>query len=127
MPSTPYESPWNTGEVRTFRNTVREFIHREFLPHQARWRAQHGPDAGAFAKAGTIGLLLPDVGEEHGGGGGTFAHEAVVIEELARTGVHFGASVQNMVAHYIVSYGSDEQKRRWLPPWRAATWSAPSR
>ncbi|HEX8793396.1 MAG TPA: acyl-CoA dehydrogenase family protein [Polyangiaceae bacterium] len=115
MPSTAYESPWTTDEVRTFRSSVRDFIQRELAPHQARWRSQHGPDLDAFAKAGAIGMLTPDIGQEHGGGGGTFAHEAVVLEELARAGVHFGASVQSIVAHYIVAYGNEDQKRRWLP------------
>jgi acyl-CoA dehydrogenase len=113
--STTYESPWRTDEARTFRNSVREFIQRELSPHQARWREQHHPDADAFVKAGAVGMLLPDISDEYGGGGGTFAHEAVVLEELARAGVHFGASVQSIVAHYIAAYGREEQKRRWLP------------
>ena len=49
------------------------------------------------------------------GAAGTFAHEAVVVEELARAGVHFGFGNQSIVAHYILAYGSEEQKRRWLP------------
>jgi acyl-CoA dehydrogenase len=116
MSSPTYESPWATDDVRAFRATVNDFIRVELLPHQARWREQHRPDAEAYTKAGAVGMLLPDVGTEHGGGGGTFAHEAVVLEELARVGVHLGASVQSIVAHYILAYGSDEQKRRWLPP-----------
>ncbi len=116
MPSPTYESPWRTDEVRNFRNTVRDFIQKELAPQQARWREQHHPDPDAFTKAGALGMLLPDVPAEHGGAGGTFAHEAVVIEELARAGVHFGASVQCIVAHYLLKYGSDDQKRRWLPP-----------
>jgi acyl-CoA dehydrogenase len=55
------------------------------------------------------------VPEEYGGSGGTFAHEAIVIEELARAGIHIGFSVQSIVAHYILAYGNEEQKRRWLP------------
>jgi len=109
MPSPTHESPWRTEEVRAFRNTVRDFIQRELVPQQARWRAQHHPDLDAFAKAGALGLLTPDVSTELGGGGGTFAHEAVVLEELARAGVHFGASVQNIRVS------------------AAASWSAPSR
>jgi acyl-CoA dehydrogenase len=62
-----------------------------------------------------MGLLLPDVAEEYGGGGGTFAHTAVVLEELARAGIHFGAGIQAIVAHYVLAYGSEEQKRGWLP------------
>jgi acyl-CoA dehydrogenase len=60
-------------------------------------------------------MLLPDIPDEYSGGGGTFAHEAVVLEELARAGVHFGASLQSIVAHYILAYGREEQKRKWLP------------
>jgi acyl-CoA dehydrogenase len=60
-------------------------------------------------------MLLADVPEEYGGGGGTFAHEAVVLEELAYAGVQFGSKVQSIVAHYILSYASGEQKRNWLP------------
>jgi len=55
------------------------------------------------------------VPEAYGGGGGTFAHECVVLEELARAGVHFGSQVHTTVAHYILAYGTEEQKRRWLP------------
>jgi acyl-CoA dehydrogenase len=115
MATPTYECPWITDEVRAFRNTVRRFIQTDFVPQQARWREQHHPDAEAFTKAGALSLLLPDISDEYGGGGGTFAHEAVVLEELARAGVHFGASVQSIVGHYIVAYGNDEQKRRWLP------------
>jgi len=113
--STTYESSWNTEDVRSFRQAVQDFIRRELVPQQARWRAQHHPDLEDFKKAGAVGLLLPDVSEEFGGAGGTFAHEAVVVEELARAGVHFGANVQSIVAHYVLKFGSDEQKRRWLP------------
>ena len=76
---------------------------------------QHRPDAEAWTAAGRAGLLLADVPEEYGGGGGTFAHEAVVLEELARAGVHFGSSIQSIVAHYVLAYGTEEQKRTWLP------------
>jgi acyl-CoA dehydrogenase len=55
------------------------------------------------------------VPSELGGGGGTFAHEAIVQEELATAGVHFGCHIQSSVAHYIVAFGSDAQKRAWLP------------
>ena len=98
-----------------FRRTARRFIQNEFVPHQPRWRQQLRPDAEAWTKAGAIGLLLPDVPQNYGGGGGTFAHEAVVMEELAHAGVHFGSSIQSIVAHYLLAYGSEEQKRNWLP------------
>jgi acyl-CoA dehydrogenase len=112
---TTYESPWSGDEIRTFRKSVRQFIEKELVPQQDRWRAQHRPDAEAWLAAGKADILLPDIPDAYGGGGGTFAYEAVVLEELARAGVHFGASIQTIVAHYILDYGSEEQKRRWLP------------
>ena len=115
MSSVTYQSPWMNGELRMFRETVRHFIQKELVPHQARWRQQHFPDAEAWTAAGGRGILLPDVPEEYGGGGGTFAHEAVVVEELAQAGVHFGCTVSSIIAHYILVYGSEEQKRKWLP------------
>ena len=111
----PYRSPWMNDELEMFRKTVARFVREEFAPHEARWREQHRPDAEAWTKAGQTGILLTDVPEEYGGGGGTFAHEAVVYEELAKAGIHFGCGVHSIAAHYILSYGTEEQKHRWLP------------
>ena len=102
-------------ELRLFRDSVRRFIQEEFVPRQAHWREQHHPDASDWKQAGEVGLLLPDVPAEYGGGGGTFAHECVVLEELARAGVHFGSNVQGTVAHYVYEYGAEAHKRAWLP------------
>jgi alkylation response protein AidB-like acyl-CoA dehydrogenase len=115
MPPAAYIAPWMNDEVRMFRNTVRHFVEKEFVPQQARWREAHRPDAAAWASAGRAGILLVDLPEEYGGAGGSFAHEAVVLEELARAGVHFGSAIQSTVAHYILAYGTEEQKRKWLP------------
>ncbi len=114
MSHVTYQSPWMNDDVRMFRKTVRQFIQEKFAPQQARWCQQHRPDTEAWRQAGEAGILLPDVPEEYGGGG-TFAHEAAVIEELAQAGVNFGSGVHSIVAHYILAYGNEEQKRRWLP------------
>ena len=110
-----YESSWHNEELTLFRKQVRRFVQEEFVPHEPRWREQHRPDTEAWTKAGATGILLTDVPEEYGGGGGVFAHEAVVLEELAYNGVHFGSGVHSIVAHYILSYGTESQKKRWLP------------
>ena len=115
MTSSVYESPWMDDELRLFRESVRRFIQEEFAPRQAHWREQHHPDASDWLSAGRVGLLLPDVPAEYGGGGGTFAHECIVLEELARAGVHFGSNVHSTVAHYVLEYGAEEQKRTWPP------------
>lgn len=111
----PYRSPWMNEELDMFRKTVRRFIQEEFVPNEARWREQHKPDADAWTKAGETGILLTDVPEEYSGGGGTYAHEVVVMEELVRACVHFGIGVHSIAANYIVAYGTEEQKHRWLP------------
>jgi acyl-CoA dehydrogenase len=109
-----YESPWMSDDLRMFRKTARQFIQEKFVPNHARWCHQHRPDPEAWTQAGETGILLADVPEEYGGGG-TFAHEAIVIEELAQAGVNFGSGVHSIVAHYILSYGTKEQKSKWLP------------
>ena len=108
-------SAWMTDETRIFRKTVRQFVEKDLAANERRWSKQGHADAEAWLKAGQTGLLLPDVPECYGGGGGTFAHEAVVVEELARAGMHIGFGIQSIVGHYILAYGSDEQRRRWLP------------
>jgi acyl-CoA dehydrogenase len=115
MARVTYQSSWMNEELKLFRKTVRQFIQEEFVPHQARWREQHRPDDEAWLAIGKAGILLPDVPEEYGGGGGNFAHEAVVNEELTTAGVNFGSGVQSIVGHYILSFGTEEQKRKWLP------------
>lgn len=110
-----YQSSWWNNELDLFRKTVRRFIEEKFLPEQDNWERQHRPEPRAWRDAGATGMLLTDVPEEYGGGGGTIAHEVVVVEELARAGVHFGTTVQSIVAHYILAYGSEAQKRAWLP------------
>lgn len=115
MPRHRYESPWVTDDVRMFRASVRQFVDKELVPQQARWREARAPDVAAWAAAGRAGILLADLPQEYGGGGGSFAHEAVVFEELARAGVHFGCAIQSTVAHYILAYGTEGQKKKWLP------------
>lgn len=113
MSSARYQSPWMNGELQIFRKTVRGFIQKEFVPKQPRWRQQRFPDLEDWMAAGRVGILLPDAPEEYGGGG-NFAYEAVVVEELAQAGVNFGCTVHSIVAHYILAYGSEEQKSNWL-------------
>lgn len=93
------------------------FLTAEFVPHEERWRKQQHVDRDAWRKAGEMGLLLTDIPKEYGGAGGSFAHEAVIYEELVRAGIaSFGSAVHSIVAHYILNHGTEAQKRRWLPP-----------
>jgi acyl-CoA dehydrogenase len=105
-----------TPELETFRDAVRRFVANEITPHQERWRKQQHVDRELWNKAGDMGLLLADIPDEYGGSGGSFAHQAVVFEELALAGdTAFGLHVHAIVAHYLLNQGTEEQKRRYLP------------
>ena len=117
LTASPRCSPWINDELSMLRETAREFFRRESVPHHQRWAAQKHVDREYWNKAGATGLLCASIPAEYGGGGGTFAHEAVIMDEQARAGDSaFGNTVHSpIVAHYILAYGTEEQKRRWLP------------
>lgn len=110
-------SPWMDEELAIMRAGARRFIEKEFAPRMPRWTRQGRVDREAWNRAGEAGLLCASIPREWGGGGGSFLHEMVVIEELARANVTgFGNGVHSgIVAHYINAYGTEGQKRRWLP------------
>jgi acyl-CoA dehydrogenase len=108
---------YETEELALFRNMARKFFETECAPHLARWDQQGHVDRGLWRKAGEQGLLCASVPEQYGGGGGNFAYEKVVGEEQARILCSaFGATLHSgIVAHYVLGYGSEAQKQRWLP------------
>ena len=117
MPLQIQKSSWSSTELEDFRDLVRTFFQKEVVPHQERWAQAKQVDREVWTKAGAVGLLGLSIPEEYGGGGGTFAHEAVLYEEQARSGDSaWGVSVHNgIVAHYLLNYASEARKREWLP------------
>jgi len=111
------KSSWSTTELEDLRDLARTFCQKELVPNQERWAAEKKVDRELWTKAGEVGLLALSIPEEYGGGGGTFAHEAVLYEEQARSGDSaWGVTVHNgIVAHYILEYANEEQKKAWLP------------
>ena len=100
-----------------FRTMVRRFIQKEIAPHHAKWE-----DAGAvprelWLKAGAAGMLCCTVPEEYGGSGADYLFDVVVFEEMARSGFTGpGFMIHcDLVATYIASFGSEAQKKHWLP------------
>lgn len=109
--------PADAAELALFRETARAFFEREVVPHRERWAAQHHVDRDLWRTAGEAGLLCAGIPEDLGGGGGSFAHEVVALEEQARAlDTAFGNQVHSSIcAHYLHAYGTEEQQRRWLP------------
>jgi acyl-CoA dehydrogenase len=108
---------WSDDDVEAFRELAHSFLAKECAPNEERWGQQQHVDREIWTKAGELGLLCPSIPVEYGGGGGTFALEAVMAEEQARTlAPSLGTAVHStIVAHYIHTYGTEEQRQRWLP------------
>ncbi len=105
-------------EHELFRDQVRRFIADEITPFHAEWEKEGIVPRSAWLKAGAAGLLCTEIPEEYGGGGGDFLFGAIMIEEMARAGATGPTFYlhSDIVAPYFVHYGTEEQKRRWLPP-----------
>ncbi|WP_078313123.1 MULTISPECIES: acyl-CoA dehydrogenase family protein [unclassified Mycobacterium] len=96
---------------------ARRFFEKECTPNEQRWGRQQSVDRDVWKRAGELGLLCLSIPEEYGGGGGNFAHEAVVaIEQVRALAPSFGGLLHSaIIAHYINAYGTEEQKKTWLP------------
>jgi acyl-CoA dehydrogenase len=105
-------------EIRLFDSMVERFFQDEAPPEvTAKWREAGVVPREMWLKAGAAGLLGVSVPEEYGGAGGDYRHEVVLMRQMGWQGAdHFGLSLHNaIVAPYVVHYGTEEQKRRWLP------------
>ena len=100
-----------------FRDSVQKFIEREITPYHEQWEKEGQVSRELWLKAGEAGLLCPNVSEEYGGLNADFMYNVVITEEIARAGATGpGFAVHSdMAATYIDSFGSDEQKKKWLP------------
>jgi acyl-CoA dehydrogenase len=116
MPLTQ-RSSWLDPDLDAFRELAHSFCQKELAPNHERWAAQKQVDRELWNKAGDVGLLCLSIPEEYGGGGGTFAHEAILLEEQAKAGDDaWGNSVHSgIVAHYLNACGTEDQKKRFLP------------
>jgi len=108
---------WETEDVAMVRETARRFLEAEVAPRYDEFEKAEIVPRPVWEQAGAAGLLCASMPEEYGGAGGTYAHEAAISETLGHVGVDgFGIGLHNaIVAPYILHYGSEEQKQRWLP------------
>jgi acyl-CoA dehydrogenase len=108
---------WMSEDLVLLEDQAARFVGSEFAPHIERWNENGIYDREVWSKAGAAGLLCASMPEAYGGAGGTFAHEAVIDRAFSLAGFDsFGAPLHSgIVAPYILHYGTEEQKRRWLP------------
>ncbi|MBL0296601.1 MAG: acyl-CoA dehydrogenase family protein [Betaproteobacteria bacterium] len=111
----PFRHRWMDDDIEAFREQVRRFIAGELSPHMDAWRRQGYIPREVWRPFGQLGFLLPEVPEEFGGVGVSLAYQLVVQDELAKAEIPANTGVHNLVAHYLLDYGTPEQKQRWLP------------
>lgn len=110
-----HQHPWMDQEIDAFRNQVRRLVAAELSPKLEGWRQQGYIPRESWQPLANIGALLPEIAECYGGAGATLAYQMVVADELAKAEFPAILAVHSIVAHYLLDYGTEEQKQRWLP------------
>lgn len=107
-----------SSDHELFRDTVARFIANEITPHHYQWEQEGMVPRELWRKAGKAGVLLPSTPDQYGGGGGDFLHTIIVVEEIARvlaTGVTGFTTHSDIVAPYLLNFGTERQKELYLP------------
>jgi acyl-CoA dehydrogenase len=104
-------------EHELFRDQCRRFVEKEVAPRVTEWNARGTSEREVWRRAGEAGLLGACAPEEYGGAGGDFLYDAIVMEEWARVRAHamMVSLHSDICMPYLVTWGTPEQKRRWLP------------
>ncbi|USD21204.1 acyl-CoA dehydrogenase family protein [Microbulbifer variabilis] len=100
-----------------FRDTVRKFLENEAIPFHSQWEKDGQVDRALWNKAGEMGFLCPQISESYGGLGLDYGYNSIIDEEIARaglSGIGWGLH-SNIAVPYIINYGSEEQKKEYLP------------
>ena len=106
---------WMSEEIDAFREQARRYIAGEMTPQLDGWRRQGFIPREVWRPFGAMGLLLPEIDESWGGAGANLAYQLVVQDELAKAEIPGNTAVHSIASHYILAYGTEEQKQRWLP------------
>lgn len=101
-------------DIEAFREQVRRYIASALAPNLKSWRAQGFIPRDVWRPFGELGFMLPEIAEEYGGAGASLAYQLVVQDELAKAEFPANTAVHTIASHYILDYGTEDQKRRWL-------------
>ncbi|WP_439687520.1 Acryloyl-CoA reductase (NADH) [Cupriavidus oxalaticus] len=107
--------PWMDDDIEAFREQVRRYVAGELAPHLDSWRRQGYIPREVWRPFGAMGFLLPELGEAYGGAGASLAYQLVVQDEMAKAELPANTAVHTVAAHYLLDYGTEAQKQRWLP------------
>jgi acyl-CoA dehydrogenase len=107
-----------TEEHELFRAQFRRFAEKEIEPKVAGWNRDAITDRATWLRLGQEGFLGPAMPEAYGGGGGDFLYDAIVLEEIAWRRAHglITAVHTSICMPYILTWGTEEQKQKYLPP-----------
>ncbi len=110
-----YRHRWMDADIDAFREQVRRYVAAELAPRLDGWRRQGQIPREVWRPFGELGFLLPELDERWGGAGASLAYQLVVQDELAAAEVPGSTAVHTIAAHYLLDYGTEAQKARWLP------------
>jgi len=107
---------WYTDEHRIFRDSIQKFFQKELTPNLPSWRKQGFVDQEFWRTAGAAGMLSTGIPEQYGGVGADLGFEAIIAQEQMAVGDNCWAwSIHSICSHYIMAFGNEQQKARWLP------------
>ena len=110
-----FQHAWMDADIAAFQDQVRRYVHTELAPQTEGWREQGFIPREVWRGMGKLGFVLPELPEEYGGSGVSLAYQLVIQNELTRHEVPQNLAVHSIAAHYILDYGTAEQKSYWLP------------
>ncbi|MEM8838129.1 MAG: acyl-CoA dehydrogenase family protein [Pseudomonadota bacterium] len=120
-----YQTTWIDEELTLLQDACRKFYANEMVPREEAWQKQGYVDKDFWRLAGDAGILCASVPEAYGGAGGSFYHEAIIVSEQFRAAGYsgFGNYVHSQIcADYFVAYGTEDQKRKYLPKMATGEW-----
>jgi len=114
---------WMGEDHTSFAQTVRRFLAEEYEPNRKAWTEDGCVPHGFWEKAGALGILGASIPEKYGGSGLSRTFDLATYAELGRIAdTGWGVNVHNIVQHYVLHCGTEEQKREWLPKLCSGEW-----